>query len=202
MGSFLQQQNTTFSESTPTRSLSGTPVECSHVAPHACVAELNSSVTTVFPSHKPADSMSAALRGASDEDFERSAHWLADIIKGYLFPKTAVRFLRRVVEIIQAQPGYQHSPEMCQVSALTLIATRCARVLQIPIGIADASITRWKTCVTGSAIGSPAQTAAYEWQASTKMASKAARVFHYKQGLYMHMDRGNSRNGSVPFMST
>ena len=39
---------------------------------------------------------------------------MADIIKGYLFPKTAMRFLRRVVEIIQAQPGYQHSPEMCQ----------------------------------------------------------------------------------------
>ena len=61
-----------------------------------------------------ADSMSAALQGATDEDFERSAHWLVDIIKGYLLPRTAVRFLRRVVEIIQTQPGYHDGPNMCQ----------------------------------------------------------------------------------------
>ena len=59
-------------------------------------------------------SMSAALRGASDEDFERSAQWLADMIRGYLFPKTSVRFLRRVVEIIQARPGHHESQAMCE----------------------------------------------------------------------------------------
>ena len=58
--------------------------------------------------------MSMALRGASDRDFEESAQWLANAIKWYLSPKTAVRFIRRVVEIIQAQPDYQESRDMCE----------------------------------------------------------------------------------------
>ena len=57
--------------------------------------------------------MSAALQGASDRDFEDNAIWLANTIKWYLSPKSAVRFLRRVVEIIESQPDYEESQDMC-----------------------------------------------------------------------------------------
>ena len=57
--------------------------------------------------------MSAALQGASDRDFEDNARWLANTIKWYLSPKSAVRFLIRVVEIIEGQPDYEESQDMC-----------------------------------------------------------------------------------------
>ena len=57
--------------------------------------------------------MSAAFQGASNRDFEDSATWLANTIKWYLSPKSAVRFLRRVVEIIENQPDYEESQDMC-----------------------------------------------------------------------------------------
>ena len=57
--------------------------------------------------------MSAALQGASDRDFEDHAMWLADTIKWYLSPRSAVRFLRRVVEIIESQPDYAETQDMC-----------------------------------------------------------------------------------------
>ena len=58
--------------------------------------------------------MPAALQGASDRDFEDHAIWLANTIKWYLSPKSAVRFLRRVVEIIESQPDYVESQDMCR----------------------------------------------------------------------------------------
>ena len=48
--------------------------------------------------------MSAAFRG--DEDFEQKAMWLATTLLRQLTPRSTVRFLRRVTEIVQSDPEY------------------------------------------------------------------------------------------------
>ena len=72
--------------------------------------------------------MSAAFQGASDRDFEEHAKWLGDTIKWYLSPKSAVRFLRRVVEIIESQPEYAQTQDMCTgFCAYSTCSLVCAR---------------------------------------------------------------------------
>ena len=55
--------------------------------------------------------MSAAFRG--DEDFEQKAMWLATTLLRQLTPRSAVRFLRRVIEIGQSDPEYQDRSDTC-----------------------------------------------------------------------------------------
>ena len=85
--------------------------------------------------------MSMAFRGASDRDFEQSAQWLANAIKWYLSPKTAVGFIRRVVEIIQAQPDYQKVVTCVTDFVLTQTAIWFAPEPVIHIATADAQQT-------------------------------------------------------------
>ena len=145
------------------------------VAIHAYVIGLTSSKTIDFFLTDATTSMSMALRGASDRDFEQSAQWLANAIKWYLSPKTAVRFIRRVVEIIQAQSDYQESRDMCEGFCAH---PNCHMVCARAIATADVFNTRWRTCAIDVTKGSSKQGLGHRaWSAyKNKVRSRVLRI--------------------------
>ena len=86
------------------------------------------------PSYCRISAMSAAFRGTTDRDFEEHANWLADTSKWYLTPRSAVRFLRRVVEILESQPDYAETQDtctgFCAYSTCNLVCARHCRCFQ------------------------------------------------------------------------
>ena len=92
---------------------------------------------TVLTSRSPRDSlcaaflaMSAAFQGSTERDFENFAQWLAAAIKSVLIPRSAVRYLRHVVEILESDPDYWSKSRgcggLCAYPNCSLVCTRAS----------------------------------------------------------------------------